>query len=108
MSKNKNNLRTFEGGATRSKDVEEFRFDLAPACATRREAKIWAEGAETHGANNWKNGFPIHVCLNHIEYHLNLYKEGDREEDHLAKIGVNSQMAMYFEEYETEGGEEEE
>jgi len=93
-------LRLFKSGATRSMDVEEWRFDLAPACATRREAKIWAEGAETHGDNNWKMGFPIHVCLNHIEYHLNKYKDGDRTEDHLAKISVNSAMAMYFDDNE--------
>jgi len=88
--------RVFGSGATRSMDVEEFRFDLAPACATRREAKIWKEGADIHGDNNWKKGFPIHVCLNHIEHHLNKYKDGDRAEDHLAKIAVNSAMAMIF------------
>lgn len=97
-------LRTFESGATRSKDVDEWRFDLAPACATRREAKIWAEGAEKHGENNWKSGIPIPVCLNHLEYHLNKYKEGDRSEDHLAKIAVNAAMVMYFEDHVTSEG----
>ena len=61
------NKRTFESGATRSREVENWRFDLAPACATRREAKIWAEGARVHGDDNWKKGLPIHVCLNHLE-----------------------------------------
>jgi len=91
-------LRVYQSGATRSTDVEEFRFDLAPACATRREAKIWREGADIHGENNWKKGFPTHVCLNHLEYHLSKYKDGDRTEDHLAKIAVNAAMAMFFEE----------
>lgn len=93
-----NKLKLFNSGATRSMDVEEFRFDLAPACATRREAKIWAEGAKIHGENNWKKGFPPHICINHLEYHLNKYKDGDRTEDHLAKIVVNTEMAMFFEE----------
>lgn len=101
-------LREFQSGATRSIDVEEFRFDLAPACATRREAKIWAEGAKIHGADNWKKGFPTNICLNHLEYHLNKYKGGDRMEDHLAKIAVNAAMAMFFEEYSTPiGGNQE-
>ena len=47
---------------------------------------------------NWEQGVPIHVCLNHLERHLNLYKSGDRSEDHLAKIRVNAGFIIHFEE----------
>ena len=91
-------LRTFPSGATRSRDADCERYDLIPPSAVRREAIIMAEGAETHGDRNWEQGVPIHVCLNHLERHLNLYKSGDRSEDHLAKIRVNAGFIIHFEE----------
>ena len=93
-----NELRTFPSGATRSRDADCERYDLIPPSAVRREAIIMAEGAETHGDRNWEQGVPIHVCLNHLERHLNLYKSGDRSEDHLAKIRVNAGFIIHFEE----------
>ena len=99
-----NKLRTFPSGATRSRDADCERYDLIPPSAVRREAIIMAEGAETHGDRNWEQGVPIHVCLNHLERHLNLYKSGDRSEDHLAKIRVNAGFIIHFEEKEAKNG----
>ena len=98
-----NELRTFPSGATRSRDADCERYDLIPPSAVRREAIIMAEGAETHGDRNWEQGVPIHVCLNHLERHLNLYKSGDRSEDHLAKIRVNAGFIIHFEEKDNDG-----
>ena len=91
-------LRLFPSGATRSNDAESERYDLCPPLWAKADATIMAEGAITHGDDNWKKGIPIHVCLNHLERHLNLYKNGDRSEDHLAKVRVNAGFIMYFEE----------
>ncbi len=91
-------LRKFESGATRSSDADAERYDLFPAEAYQRMARIMADGAKVHGDNNWKKGIPIEVCLNHLERHLVLWKMGDRSEDHLAKIGVNAAFIMYYEE----------
>lgn len=95
-----NELRKFESGATRSRDADSERYDLFPAEALQRMARIMADGAEVHGDNNWKKGIPIEVCLNHLERHLVLWKMGDRAEDHLAKIGVNAAFIMYYEKQE--------
>lgn len=92
-----NELRKFKSGATRSADADSERYDLMPPGPARRAAIIYAEGAVTHGDNNWKKGVPNEVVLNHLERHLILYKLGDRSEDHLAKIRVNADFLMYYE-----------
>ena len=92
------NLRLFPSGATRSNDADTERYDLCPSMWAKRDAIIMAEGAVTHGDDNWKKGVPINVCLNHLERHLNLWKSGDHSEDHLAKVRVNAGFIMYFEE----------
>ena len=91
-------LRTFSTGSTRSRDVEFWAFNLMSPIARRREAAVYAEGARVHGPRNWENGDVefVDACLNHLEYHLNLYKAGDRKEDHLAKIAVNAGFIMHL------------
>jgi hypothetical protein len=96
----KQKLTRYPSGATRSSDAEKFRYDLCPPIWQKSDAKIMAEGAITHGDNNWKLGIPIEVCLNHLEGHLNLWKSGDRSEDHLAKIRINAGFIMWFDEEE--------
>ena len=91
-------LRKFESGATRSSDADLERYDLMSPFAAQRAAKIYAEGALVHGDRNWEKGIPIEVCLNHLERHLILWKMGDRSEDHLAKIRVNADFIMHYEE----------
>ena len=94
------NLRKFESGATRSSDADSERYDLMSPFAAQRAAKIYAEGAEIHGERNWEIAEAefFDVCLNHLERHLILWKQGDRSEDHLAKIRVNADFIMHYEE----------
>ena len=96
-----NELRKFPGGATRSADADEERYDLISPHATKREAIRMAEGAATHGERNWETGVPISVCLNHLERHLIQYKMGDRSTDHLAAIRCNAGFLIHFEEQTT-------
>ena len=93
-----NELRKFPGGATRSADADEERYDLISPHATKREAIRMAEGAATHGERNWETGVPISVCINHLERHLVQYKMGDRSTDHLAAIRCNAGFLIHFEE----------
>lgn len=90
----------YEGGATRNEI--EGRYDLMSPYARRRIAKVYEEGAKPppkgHGERNWESGLPEGVCVNHLEYHLNMYKMGDTNEDHLAKICVNAEFMIHFEE----------
>ena len=93
-----NELRKFPGGATRSADADNERYDLISPHATKREAIRMAEGAATHGERNWETGVPISVCINHLERHLVQYKMGDRSTAHLAAIRCNAGFLIHFEE----------
>ena len=56
----------------------------------RRVSKIYHEGSKKYGKDNYKQGFKDTAFLderfNHVMDHLLRYREGDRTEDHLAKI----------------------
>lgn len=89
----------YPGGASRSNDAEDCRFDLMPPRAHVRHAQRWARGAQTHGANNWRKGMPVAVIVNHMEKHLQLWKNGDRTDDHMAAIAWATYALMECEEH---------
>ena len=108
VAKNKSlvsELKTFKSGATRSEDAESERFDLISPFALQRIAVIFAEGANSHGENNWELGVPIDVTLNHLERHLQMWKAekksgekiGEPSEDHLAKVAWGIMAIMHYE-----------
>ena len=72
--KAKEKLTDFGTGATRCSDADEERFDLISPFFLQRLSKIMAQGATTHGEDNWRLGIPISVTLNHLERHLNMWK----------------------------------
>ena len=96
-------LRFFESGATRSEDAEEERFDLVSPFAMQRIARVYAEGAKTHGSANWERGVPLDATLNHLERHLQMWKaevkSGKKigEDDHMAKVAWGAFAIMHYE-----------
>lgn len=95
---NTDGQRVFKSGSTRNKDADDFRFDLIPAVALKRIAKIFAEGGKIHGDRNWEKGQPVEVVLNHGIGHLQEWMSGCRKEDHLAKMAWAMLAIMYYEE----------
>jgi hypothetical protein len=89
----------FDTGATRNSDGNNERYDLIPPIVSKREAKVWAEGAASHGEGNWKLGLPTESTIQHLLWHLNEWRMGNRDEDHLAKVRWGAAVLMYFEEY---------
>jgi hypothetical protein len=89
---------TYPTGAVRSGDAEATRFDLISPIGLRRLAETCAEGAAKYGDRNWEKGFPVSSLLNHALRHINLWLEGDFDEDHLAHATWNLFAAMHFEE----------
>ena len=96
-------LRFFESGATRSEDAEEERFDLVSPFAMQRIARVYAEGAKTHGSANWERGVPLDATLNHLGRHLQMWKaevkSGKKigEDDHMAKVAWGAFAIMHYE-----------
>lgn len=88
----------FAGGAVRSKDADGVRYDLVSPIGLRRLAETYAEGAAKYGAGNWLKGFPASTTINHLQRHIELWKSGDRTEDHLAHAAWGLFALMHFEE----------
>ncbi len=88
----------FDSGATRSDRTGKGRFDLISPFALERLARRYEEGAEIHGDRNWEQGYRIGRCIDGALRHLNQYKQGMRDEDHLAAAAWNVFAAMHFEE----------
>lgn len=90
----------FKGGAVRGKEkFDRFphRFDLIDPAAERRIAETYGEGAAKYGYCNYKKGIPATNLLNHAMDHINRYRLGDNQEDHLAHACWNLITIMYNE-----------
>ena len=89
----------FESGAQSSE--QKPRYDLIPHWALEREAIRMAEGAATHGENNYQKGRGdqqfVKDRINHLIEHALLYAAGDRSTDHLAAVRCNAGMLMWLE-----------
>lgn len=82
-------------GASRNR-LDEVRFTSICPAAQRALSKIHAEGDNKYGNFNWTKGMPLYELLNHCENHLNLWKLGDRSEDHLAKVMWGMAAIIHF------------
>lgn len=73
------------------------RHDLIPLGFIDELASIFEEGREPRPGmpegygDSWKAGGDdfLRDCLNHASNHLHLYMDGDRSENHLAKVAWN-------------------
>jgi hypothetical protein len=91
-------LKQFGTGATRTTDGDDTRYDLITPIGLRHLAETYAEGFKKYGADNWKKGIPNSNLLNHAIRHIELWREGDRSEDHLAHAAWNLFTLIHFEE----------
>ena len=87
----------FSSGAKRDTQDGKPRFDLIPPKPLRRLADLYARGAEKYGESNWTKGMPLTRYQASMERHLNQWKEGDREEDHLTAVIWNACAIIHFE-----------
>jgi hypothetical protein len=82
-------------------DIVGFNYHQICPNAIRRIATIFHAGAKQYGENNYQKGINDPVWLNerfnHAMDHLLKYREGDRSEDHLAKVGWYVCVLMGFE-----------
>ena len=89
---------TYESGAKRESKEGKGRYDLISPIAEHRRALRMEYGAKIHGEHNWEKGLPIKSYIASALRHINEYKQGRRDEDHLAAAAVNLDMAMHTEE----------
>jgi len=90
--------RTFKTGAIRDRGDLKPRPDLISPHAQMREGMIMTLGAQKYATRNWEKGMPISECIASAQRHIEKYKRGDIDEDHLAQARWNLGAALHFEE----------
>lgn len=89
----------FETGARRDTQDGKPRFDLIPSASLERLAGLYGRGAEKYGPYNWARGIPVSRNIASLERHLQQFKAGERDEDHLAAVAWNAFAIMHYEAY---------
>jgi hypothetical protein len=88
----------FDTGAVRDTAEGKSRPDLISPYAQMRKGLWLALGAKKYAERNWERGMPISRCIASMERHIQQYKMGMTNEDHLAAIAVNAEFIMHYEE----------
>ena len=90
--------RTFSTGAVRDRGDLKPRPDLISPHAQLREGMIHTLGSQKYAIRNWEQGLPISECLASAQRHIEQYKRGDTNEDHIAQARWNLGAIIHFEE----------
>lgn len=88
----------FETGARRDTQDGKPRFGLIPSEPLRRLAFHYTNGAVKYGENNWTKGIPMSRSWESLERHVQDFKAGKTDEDHLAAIAWNAFALMWYQE----------
>ena len=81
--------RVFPSGAMRDADPNKPRYDLIDPEFLRRFADHMRKGAEHYGEHNWMKGIPSSNYLASLLRHIEAYRRGERDEDHLSAAAFN-------------------
>lgn len=87
-----------EGAAIREPSSGKGRYDLISPFALHRIAKRYEVGSRKYADRNWEKGMPFSRYIDSAERHLNMYKMGMNEEDHLAAACWNLMAIMHHQE----------
>lgn len=70
-----------------------YRMDLLPHHALLRTSRILAQGAETHGEDNWRM-ISVQDHLNRALIHITCHLAGDAQDDHLSHAACRILFAL--------------
>lgn len=98
VTKDTGSRRSFKSGAVRDSDEGKPRYDLIPPHALKRVAELYARGAKKYSDNNWYMGIPSQQMLASLMRHLEAFRCGETDEDHLAAVVWNALALMQYEE----------
>ena len=87
----------FKTGAQRDVQTGKGRYDLIPPGPLFRLARIYEDGAVKYDDDNWRKGIPMRRFLDSAERHLQKFKAGFVDEDHLAQAAWNIFGLMWTE-----------
>ena len=81
-----------KSGFEREDKSEKLNYNLVPLWFWTRLAKLYTEGARTHGARNWEKASTFQDLQSFRESafrHFIQYMNGDTNEDHMAAVVFN-------------------
>lgn len=81
--------KVFDSGAMRDADPDKPRYDLIDPYFLLRIAEHLRKGAEHYGEHNWVKGIPSSNYMASLMRHVEAYRRGERDEDHLAAAAFN-------------------
>lgn len=79
----------FSTGSVRDTRDGKGRFDLISPIFLRRLARHYENGAKKYGDHNWEKGQHLSRYLDSALRHINEYREGLRDEDHMIAAAWN-------------------
>lgn len=88
----------FPSGMVRDTHDDKPRPDLESPFFRERLGYVFARGMKKYGERNWEKGAPFSRFLASAERHLNQWKKGERDEDHLAQAVWNLHAIIHLEE----------
>lgn len=94
---------TFETGARRDTDENKPRYSLVPPRVLKRIVMIYTLGAIKYGDHNYQKGMPYSRYLDSAGRHIEDFRDGKTNEDHLAQACWNLMGIMFHQEYGPEG-----
>lgn len=97
VTKDSGTREEYESGAQRDTQEGKPRYDLVSPAPLKRVAELMARGAVKYGDNNWTKGMPSSRFLASLMRHVEAYRLGERDEDHLAAVVFNAFAVMHFE-----------
>ena len=86
----------FETGAVRDTNEGKGRFDLITPYALFRLALVYEKGCKKYNDHNWEKGIPTSRCIDSALRHINQYRMGFIDEDHLAHAIWNLCAIIHF------------
>lgn len=98
VTKDSGKRQEFDSGARRDTQDGKPRYDLIPPAPLKRLAELYERGLQKYGEGNWTKGMPVSRYLASAMRHLEDWRQGDDEEDHLAAVIWNVMAIMHFEE----------
>jgi hypothetical protein len=86
----------FPSGMVRDVRDDKGRYDLITPFGLKRLALIYERGARKYAARNWEKGAPFSRFIDSALRHIEQFKAGMKDEDHLAHAAWNLMAVMHL------------
>jgi len=89
---------SFGTGAVRDMVDDKPAMELISPFFETRLANWLTEGMKKYSRRNWEKGIPIDRCVGSLKRHLNAYRAGETDEDHISAVACNVMFIIHYEE----------